>query len=138
MTEISRDKQEPTWAMVWDDGGITKYKRIIVDIFAGGECVCVGVAFNEKYMTNEFYETVIFQHYEIIKPKSWRAFKDMEEFKKEFIKRDVRIVNKTTGEIMSIIHVDDKYLKTFVRTYDKEYIFDHYTWLDGSPIGVEE
>ena len=100
MMEISRNKQEPTLAMVWNDEILRiKHKRIIVDIFANGSCLCVCDSFYEKYMSDEAYETIVFKHYEIIKPKSWRAFKDMEEFKKEFIKRDVRIINKTRCDI---------------------------------------
>ena len=137
MMEISRNKQEPTWAMVWNDE-LVKYKRIIVDIFANGSCLCVCDLSNEKYMTNEFYETKVFQHYEIIKPKSWRALKDMEEFKKEFIKRDVRIINKTRCDIYSILYVGVDRVRISNENHSVETLFSNYTWLDGSPIGVEE
>ena len=137
MIEISRNKQEPTWAMVWNHEDY-KHKRIVVDIFADGECLCVCDSYNKKYMENEFYNTEGFQRYEIIKPKSWRAFKDMEEFKKEFVKRDVRIISKTTGIIYLIVKIDDSNIASADWEHSVKYAFDHYTWLDGSPIGVEE
>ena len=137
MTEISRDKKNPTWAMAWDDG-VAKRKRIIVDIFASGECTCVCDSFNEKYMSDEVYETIVFQHYEIIKPITWRPFEDIEGFKKEFIKRDTRIIYKTNCNIYTIIYVDVTSIITSGGSYGVNNIFNHYTWLDGSPIGVEE
>ena len=139
MIEISRNKQEPTWAMVWNGGcSVQKCERIIVDVFEDGNCVCVDEAGAKDYVENKYYRVVRWDNYEIIKPKSWRPFEDIEEFKKEFVKRDVRIISKTTGIIYLIVKIDDSNIASADWEHSVKYTFDHYTWLDGSPIGVEE
>ena len=62
----------------------------------------------------------------------------MEEFKKEFIKRDVRIINKTRCDIYSILYVGVDRVRISNENHSVETLFSNYTWLDGSPIGVEE
>jgi ribosomal 30S subunit maturation factor RimM len=85
------------------------------------------------------YITTLWHHYEILKTKTLRPFEDIEEFKKEFIKRDARVINKTYGTITAILETGCNgviMVNNNNRTFEE--LFYGYTWLDGSPIGVEE
>ena len=100
--------------------------------------MCVDEAGAKDYVENKYYRVVRWNHYEIIKPKTWRPFKNIEEFKEEFIKRDARIIHKVSCDIYSILYVDVDWARISDGNRGVETLFYNYTWLDGSPIGVEE
>ena len=134
---ISRDKKNPNWAMVWDQPD-EKYKRIIIDVFNDGICRCVVEGDEYDYEEGIFYYTMLWHHYEIIKPKTWRAFKDIEEFKAEYVKRDPRINHTRWDSIRTITKASNDYVRLGDQCITVQELFDEFTWLDGSTIGVEE
>ena len=112
------DLDNPQWCYVWDDGDEHKYKRIFVAELSNGKCMACDIDGDGCH----------WQHYELITEPKWRPFRDEKEFIEHCKTRtDMRILDKD-GHMQTIL----------VSAQGFKHLYDNYTWLDGSPIGVKE
>lgn len=144
--KISRDKKNPTWAWVCDTNKkpSSGCKTIIIDIVKNG-CICVSEADITDYMNGEYYNVYHWNYFTIIKAPAYRPFKDDKEFI-EYCKTrmDMRVIRKSDGCIRTITSIGNDHFSKLCVCIDLngwfglQVLFEGFTWIDGSPIGVKE
>ena len=127
---------EPTLMEVWTDKSL-KHNKVVISIHESG--ACIALVYNheiKKWESGEKVRTYHWNHSAEIKAPTLRPYTP-EEFEKELINRSwVKRIGSNYCHSIHSFCLDFVGINNF--DYDFEELKNKFTWLDGSPMGVEE
>ena len=111
-------------------GGGGFIKRIFVKYGKNDGVICVSEDSEEQFLRGEYFLTNYFSEWRIPEEKKYRpfTFKDRELFRGKWVKRKF-------GCFEDMLDIIDEYTSGGIKYIE---LFEDYTFLDGSPCGVQE